>query len=343
METVKAVLTGNGDDGRFERAVRLLLEGELVAFPTETVYGLGALATSEEAVRKIYRAKGRPSDNPLIAHVGTAEEVGRYAADVPATARKLMDAFWPGPLTLILKAAPGVFAPSVTAGLDTVGIRMPDHPAALGLLRRLGQPVAAPSANTSGKPSPTAADHVLMDMDGKIPYILDGGRTGIGIESTVLDLTADVPTILRPGAVTAAMLEPVIGPVNGSAEAAEAGAGAPRAPGMKYTHYSPDAPVFLIAPDLAAVRSAVGRLHADGRRVALVAPEGFGEAGADWYFRAGRPGDPESVSADLYDALRACDGTDADLILAAATDETGIGRAVMNRLGKAAGGRWFGE
>ncbi|WP_082194212.1 L-threonylcarbamoyladenylate synthase [Bhargavaea cecembensis] len=133
METDKAVLTGNGDDERFEQAVRLLLGGELVAFPTETVYGLGALATSEEAVRKIYRAKGRPSDNPLIAHVGTAEEVGRYAADVPATARKLMDAFWPGPLTLILKAAPGVFAPSVTAGLDTVGIRMPDHPAALGL------------------------------------------------------------------------------------------------------------------------------------------------------------------------------------------------------------------
>ncbi|MFC0231213.1 L-threonylcarbamoyladenylate synthase [Bhargavaea ullalensis] len=343
METEKAVLTGRGDEEHFERAVRLLLEGELVAFPTETVYGLGALATSEEAVRKIYKAKGRPSDNPLIAHVGTAEEVMKYAADVPNSAKVLMDAFWPGPLTLILKAAPGVFAPSVTAGLDTVGLRMPDHPVALRLLRQLGRPVAAPSANTSGKPSPTSAYHVAADLAGKISYILDGGRTGIGIESTVLDLTSEVPAILRPGAVTAGMLEPLIGPVNGSAEAAEAGVAAPRAPGMKYTHYSPEAPVFIIRPDVGEIREAVDGLHREGRRVALVAPAGFKEAGADWFFPAGKAGDPESVSADLYAALRECDTTDADLILAAAVEDHGIGRAVMNRLNKSAGGKWFGK
>ena len=343
MKTEKAVLTEKAGEEQYDRAVRLLHEGELVAFPTETVYGLGALATSEEAVRKIYEAKGRPSDNPLIAHVGTAEEVSDYACDVPEKARILMDAFWPGPLTLILRAAPGVFAPSVTAGLDTVGLRMPDHPVALKLLRRLGRPVAAPSANTSGKPSPTSADHVATDLDGKISYILDGGRTGIGIESTVLDLTSDIPAILRPGAVTADMLVPLIGPVNGSAEASEAGTDAPRAPGMKYTHYSPDAPVFLIRPDRNRIGETVRSLQEEGHRVALVAPEEFGGSDADWFFPAGRVGDPESVSADLYDALRACDRTGADIILAAAVGEEGIGRAVMNRLNKAAGGKWFGR
>jgi L-threonylcarbamoyladenylate synthase len=341
MDTVMSQLKGEGDETRFRDAAEILKKGRLVAFPTETVYGLGADATNEEAVADIYRAKGRPSDNPLIVHIGTAAEIERYAEEVPESAWKCAEAFWPGPLTLIVRAKPGVFAPSVTAGLDTVGLRMPAHPAALGLLKTSGLPVAAPSANTSGKPSPTCAEHVAADMGGKIPYILDGGPTGIGIESTVLDLTSEPPAILRPGAVTADMLWPVIGEVIQSAEAADAGEEAPRAPGMKYTHYSPDAPVWLIEPDREQIRNAVNRLKGEGKRVALVAPEDFGETGADWYFPTGRLNDPASVSGKLYASLRACDGTDADIILAATVNDAGIGGAVMNRLNKAAGGRMF--
>ena len=341
METVISQLKGESDETRFSDAAEILKKGGLVAFPTETVYGLGADATNEQAVAAIYRAKGRPSDNPLIVHIGTADEIGRYAVEIPDSAWKCAEAFWPGPLTLIVRAKPGVFAPSVTAGLDTVGLRMPAHPAALGLLKTSGLPVAAPSANTSGKPSPTRAEHVAADMGGKIPYILDGGPTGIGIESTVLDLTSEPPAILRPGAVTADMLRPVIGEVSQSAEAADAGEEAPRAPGMKYTHYSPDAPVWLIEPDRDQIRNAVRQLKEEGRRIALVAPEGFGETGADWYFPTGRQNDPASVSGELYASLRACDGTDADIVLAATVDDAGIGGAVMNRLNKAAAGRMF--
>lgn len=341
MDTVMTQLTGQGDELLFRDAAEILKNGGLVAFPTETVYGLGADATNEEAVGNIYRAKGRPSDNPLIVHIGTAGELERYAAEVPEVAWKCAEAFWPGPLTLIVRAKPGVFAPSVTAGLDTVGLRMPAHPAALGLLQTSGLPVAAPSANTSGKPSPTRAEHVASDMGGKIPYILDGGPTGIGIESTVLDLTSNPPVILRPGAVTAEMLRPVIGDVNQTADAGDVADEAPRSPGMKYTHYSPEAPVWLIGPDREQIRNAVRLLHGEGKRIALVAPEGFGGTGADWYFRTGRQSDPASVSVQLYASLRACDGTDADIILATTVNDEGIGGAVMNRLNKAAGGRLF--
>ncbi|MFC7365747.1 MULTISPECIES: L-threonylcarbamoyladenylate synthase [Bhargavaea] len=341
MDTVISQIREEDGETRFSDAAEILKKGGLVAFPTETVYGLGADATNEEAVTDIYRAKGRPSDNPLIVHIGTAAEMERFAVDVPETAWKCAEAFWPGPLTLIVRAKPGVFAPSVTAGLDTVGLRMPAHPVALGLLKTSGLPVAAPSANTSGKPSPTRAEHVAADMGGKIPYILDGGPTGIGIESTVLDLTSEPPAILRPGAVTADMLRPVIGEVNHSAEAADAGEEAPRAPGMKYTHYSPDAPVWLIEPEHEQIRTAVSLLKEEGKKIALVAPEGFGETGADWFFPTGRQDDPASVSGELYASLRACDGTDADIVLAATVDDAGIGGAVMNRLNKAAGGRMF--
>lgn len=341
MKTHIARLAGEGDEIRFQEASRILAEGGLVAFPTETVYGLGADATNEQAVKNIYKAKGRPSDNPLIVHIGTTEELDRYAEEVPEAAKKCAELFWPGPLTLIVRAKPGLFASSVTAGLDTVGLRMPGHPAALGLLRASGLPVAAPSANTSGKPSPTQAEHVAADLCGKIPYILDGGPTGIGIESTVLDLTTAPPAILRPGAVTADMLQPVIGEVDASAESAIAGEEAPRSPGMKYTHYSPEAPVWLIEPDKDQIRSAINRLKEEGQQVALVAPEGFAGVGADWYFPTGRHGDPASVSSELYASLRNCDRTAADLILVATVEDTGIGGAVMNRLNKAAGGRHF--
>lgn len=322
------------NDESYQQTVDCLKNGGLVAFPTETVYGLGALATDPDATRKIFEAKGRPSDNPLIVHIGTKEEVSLYVEHIPESARELMDAFWPGPLTLIFNEKPGVIAKSVTVGRGTVGLRMPDHPVALRLLRLLGGPVAAPSANRSGKPSPTKASHVAQDMDGRIPFILDGGATGVGVESTVIDMTSTPPAILRPGGITAEMIEAVIGPVRSETSAAESEI--PRAPGMKYKHYSPDAPVWLIEPNGDTIDIAVKSLAADGRKVAVIGPDELVTDVPDWYFATGGWADSSKVAANLYDALRACDGTDADIILAVETPLEGMGIAVMNRLNKAA-------
>ena len=219
----------------YSQAVDLLKQGEVVAFPTETVYGLGAIATNDEAVKKIYVAKGRPSDNPLIVHIGTKEELHTYVQEIPEVAVQCMDVFWPGPLTIILQAKPNYFAESVSK-LPTIGFRMPDHPVALELLQQLKKPVAAPSANRSGKPSPTKAEHVMEDLNGFIACVVDGGETGIGLESTVLDVTLETPTILRPGGVTKEMLESVIGAVNAPDFEEQKKEETPKAPGMKYTH-----------------------------------------------------------------------------------------------------------
>lgn len=324
----------------YTQAVDLLNSGEIVAFPTETVYGLGAVATNEQAVKKIFAAKGRPSDNPLIVHIGTVEEVSLYTTNISEVARKCMDAFWPGPLTLVMHAKPNVLAPSVTAGLDTVGIRMPDHPVALELLQTLKKPLAAPSANRSGKPSPTKAEHVFEDLQNIIPCILDGGMTGIGLESTVLDVTLDTPVILRPGGVTKEMLEAVIGPVVEPSLEQQKIESTPKAPGMKYTHYAPEAPVYLIEANKEAIKTAIAELQPE-HKVALLAPENFEEIKADYYFTFGKEHDLEQMSASLYDALRACDKTDATVILATATSKAGVGKAIMNRLEKAAGGKWY--
>lgn len=326
----------------YQQAVDILKSGGVVAFPTETVYGLGALATDAVAVQRIFEAKGRPSDNPLIVHIGNKIDVDNYAVDVPEIAGKLMDAFWPGPLTLVFHKRPGVIAENVTPGFDTVGIRMPDHPVALKLLRTLSGPLAAPSANRSGKPSPTEAGHVLTDLEGRIPLIVDGGRTGVGVESTVLDMTASPPEILRPGGVTREMIEDVIGPVR--AEGKSPGAAdeeAPRAPGMKYMHYAPESPLYVIRPDETVIREAVKQLHIEGKRVAVIGPDEFDIADADWYFAVGPLNNNEAIAVNLYGALRQCDLTDADLILAAETDYEGVGQAVMNRLLKAADGKRF--
>ncbi|MFS0876496.1 L-threonylcarbamoyladenylate synthase [Solibacillus isronensis] len=324
----------------YTQAVDLLNNGEIVAFPTETVYGLGAVATNEQAVKKIFAAKGRPSDNPLIVHIGTVEEVSLYTTNISEIAQKCMDAFWPGPLTLVMHAKPNVLAPSVTAGLDSVGIRMPDHPVALELLQTLKKPLAAPSANRSGKPSPTKAEHVFEDLQNIIPCILDGGMTGIGLESTVLDVTLDTPVILRPGGVTKEMLEAVIGPVVEPSLEQQKIESTPKAPGMKYTHYAPDAPVYLIDANKEAIEKAITELKPE-HKVALLASDSFKEINADYYFSFGNAQDLEQMSASLYDALRACDKTDATIILATATSKTGVGTAIMNRLEKAAGGKWY--
>lgn len=325
---------------KYTQAVDLLKSEQVVAFPTETVYGLGAIATSETAVAKIFEAKGRPSDNPLIVHVGTVQEVANYVKDIPTQAQKCMDAFWPGPLTLIMEMKPDIFAQNVTAGLSTVGLRMPDHPVALNLLQQLQLPVAAPSANKSGKPSPTKAEHVAEDLGARIPLILDGGATGIGLESTVLDVTATPPVILRPGGVTKEMLEEVIGPViepNVSEHKLES---TPKSPGMKYTHYAPNAPVYLIHEndEMAAI---IERLQQEGHRVALLAPAKYEALQPNYFFSYGDGQQLDEISANLYDYLRSCDKTDATIILATVTTQAGVGSAIMNRLQKAAGDQWL--
>lgn len=312
----------------YTQAVDIIRGGGIVAFPTETVYGLGADATNAEAVEKIFEAKGRPADNPLIVHVDSKEAAINYVDDVSDKALKLMDAFWPGALTLIMKSKPRIFAQNVTADLETVGIRVPNHPVALNLLKRVQLPIAAPSANTSGKPSPTLAEHVYHDMEQKIPLILDGGPTKIGIESTVLDMTSEPPVILRPGNVTKEQIENVIGTIRFSAELH---GNAPKSPGMKYTHYAPEAPVYLIEDDSKLIRKAIEHVQGKGKKVAVLSSTEYPEA--DFHF----PLSPET----LYSSLRKCDMTDADLILTGVPSERDDNDFMMNRLEKAADHKWF--
>ena len=346
MKTTLITVDKNMDNKKsYEQAVGILKNSGVVAFPTETVYGLGALATDEQAVNKIFQAKGRPSDNPLIVHIGNKDEVSKYAADITKKAEMLMDAFWPGPLTLVFERIQGIIAPNVTPGVSTVGIRMPDHPVALELLRKLKGPLAAPSANRSGKPSPTEAKHVAEDLDGMIPLILDGGQTGIGLESTVIDMTTTPPIILRPGGATREMIEKVIGLVDVTtgemAEEAPSSPRSPRSPGMKYAHYAPEAPLFIIEANVEKIEMAVAKLQAEHKKVAVVGPDNFKVPSADWYFAIGLSGNNEEMSANLYKALRACDFTDADVILATETNLSGVGVAFMNRLLKASDGKRF--
>ncbi|WP_422124019.1 L-threonylcarbamoyladenylate synthase [Planococcus sp. X10-3] len=312
----------------YAQAVDIIRGGGIVAFPTETVYGLGADATNPDAVSKIFEAKGRPADNPLIVHVDSKSAAVDCVKGVSEKAEKLMDAFWPGALTLIMKSKPHLFAQNVTADLDTVGIRVPNHPVALNLLKRLQLPIAAPSANTSGKPSPTLAEHVYHDMEDKIPLILDGGSTKIGIESTVLDMTSEPPVILRPGNVTKEQIERVIGTVRLSAEV---NGNKPKSPGMKYTHYAPDAPVYLIEDDGKLIRKAIEYVQGKGKKIAVLSSTEYPEA--DYYF-------PLSAET-LYSSLRKCDQTDADLILACVYTERDDNDFIMNRLEKAADHKWF--
>lgn len=251
METKRIIIEDRNHikDEELKEAASILRSGGLVAFPTETVYGLGGNALDEDAARKIYAAKGRPSDNPLIAHVSCVEEVAPLVKEIPEAGRKLMEAFWPGPLTMIFPKSEKV-PYGTTGGLDTVAIRMPDDPVANRLIALAGVPVAAPSANTSGRPSPTTADHVWQDMNGRIDMIIDGGPVGIGVESTIVDVSSAVPAVLRPGAITMEMLEEVLGEV--SVDPAILGPLSadvrPKAPGMKYKHYAPKADLTLVEP-----------------------------------------------------------------------------------------------
>lgn len=337
---MKTALLSADVPGDVARAASLLRAGQAVAFPTETVYGLGADATRAEAVRGIFAAKERPADNPLIVHLADAGEVERVAAAVPAVARRLMAAFWPGPLTLVLPRGPAV-PDEVTCGLDTVGVRVPDHPAARALLAAAGVPVAAPSANRSGRPSPTRAAHVVDDLGGRIAAVLDGGPTGVGLESTVLDVTLDPPMLLRPGGVTREQIEAVIGPIAESSGQAER----PRSPGQKYAHYAPAVPLVLVSGGRDAVVAEINRSLAAERKIgnrpavlcALEDAAAFPAAEAVVTY--GRRAAPAEIAARLYDALRAFDRLPADTVFAAGLPETGLGAAIMNRLRRAAGDR----
>lgn len=321
-----------------DKAASYLKAGELIAFPTETVYGLGADATNEEAVQKIFKAKGRPSDNPLIIHVASLEQAEEYVSAFPDEAKRVVAAFWPGACTLVLKKK-GKIAPSVTAGLNTVAVRMPDHPLALELIQRAGVPLAAPSANSSGKPSPTTAGHVVKDLKGGIRGIIDGGATGVGLESTVLDLTdPKQPTILRPGGVTSEQLEMVLGKVyHDQFKVSELYK--PKSPGMKYRHYSPDKPVYILPEDTEEAKGFIKELEQKGNRIGLLVSEetyGMLDTSSCRYSLLGSKSRPEQAASRLYDGLRRLDESDATVILAEAYGKTGIGRAYMNRLEKAA-------
>lgn len=318
-----------------------LRRGGLVAFPTETVYGLGANALDPEAVASIYAAKGRPADNPLIVHIADKADLGLLAADISASVQVLTARFWPGPLTIIVNKSPRI--PYITTGgLETVAVRQPDSAVACELIRLSCVPVAAPSANISGRPSPTAAKAVLEDLDGKIAYIIDAGPSYIGVESTIIDCTTLVPTLLRPGRITVEMLFEVLGELEINAAISDEAIIA-RAPGMKYKHYAPKAPILLFegaAGDiLTAMQAKLASLQAEGKKAGcLISAETAGMLRAySFTVVYGSRSRLEAVATNLYSALRSFDSAAVDIILAEGVSEHGLGLAVMNRLRKAAG------
>ena len=324
-------------------AAQALAAGGLVAFPTETVYGLGADAHNPKAVKDIFKAKGRPSDNPLIVHISDMAQLKAIAGTVPDKARRLMEAFWPGPLTLILPKSEAI-PDETTAGLPTVAVRMPANPIALALIRLSGVAVAAPSANLSGRPSPTCASHVIADLSGRIDYIIDGGSTSVGLESTVLDMTVDPPVVLRPGGISVEMLERTIGHVNVDKVLEMGGSTVPKSPGMKYRHYSPKAEMTLVCGEpervVDAIRALVAQNRAQNRKTGVLASsETRNRYDADVVLCPGSRNDPGSVAAAIYRCLREFDERGVDVIFSETFPEEGIGLAIMNRLKKAAGGR----
>lgn len=324
-------------------AGRIIREGGLVVFPTETVYGLGANALDNEASKAIFAAKGRPADNPLIVHIYSIGQLSGLTKEVNDVAKKAMEAFWPGPLTIIMEKSENV-PEAVTAGLNTVGVRMPKNDVALALLKAAEVPVAAPSANISGKPSPTKAEHVIFDLDGKVDIILDGGPCEVGLESTVLDTTSLPPTVLRPGGVTLEMLREVLGEVNldkGLLKKPE-GDFKPKAPGMKYTHYSPDADVTVVEGSIEKVvkhiKERLGECNNKGIKAGVLATDETKNFYEDSFvISVGSRENPITIAENLFDSLREFDKQGIQVVFAEAVANNGIGLAIMNRMNKAAG------
>ena len=322
-----------------EYAAGLLREGGLVAFPTETVYGLGGNGLMKEASMKIYEAKGRPSDNPLILHISSRQELELIVRGINPAAEALMEAFWPGPMTLIFQKAPEVPL-ETTGGLETVAVRMPSHEGARELIRQAGVPVAAPSANTSGRPSPTRAEHVKEDLDGKIDVIIDGGEVGIGIESTIIDLTEEVPVILRPGYITQAMAEEVVGEVRmDPGLSGKDPAKHPKAPGMKYRHYAPKASMAVYQGDTEKVIKKICEKAAGypEDKVGILATEETKDAYPYGQVVVAGSRKDKTIAHGLYGALREFDRLGVEVILSESFAGEDKSEAIMNRLLKAAG------
>lgn len=381
MDTERIVIKDiqNPKDSELIKAAQILREGGLVAFPTETVYGLGGNALDEQAAKKIYEAKGRPSDNPLIAHISCMEELEPLVREIPKAGRILAERYWPGPLTMIFPKS-SLIPYGTTGGLDTVAVRMPKDRIANRLIRLAGVPVAAPSANTSGRPSPTTADHVWQDLEGKIEMVVDGGPVGIGLESTIVDVSSPVPVILRPGAITQEMLGQVLGQI--SLDPAISGPAQeglrPKAPGMKYKHYAPRAEMTLVE----VKEETMEQLYRPGSLLHGQVSRMMAESGRNWKMKIeifymawkaneaaaqmektgakvgvicteetmdeytagikrsiGRRDSEVSVAHNLYGVLREFDDLGVDYIYAESFSETHLGNAIMNRLNKAAGYR----
>ncbi len=347
---VKKIWEEDIKEGCFREAGRIFRRDGIVGIPTETVYGLAAWVGSEKAVARIYEAKGRPSDNPLIVHVWPGADLSGIVAEVPELARPLMEAFWPGPMTLVMKKDPSV-TPKVTGGLDTVAVRMPSHPVTQALLSELRLPLVAPSANTSGRPSPTTAQHVLDDLGGKIPLIIDAGPCGVGVESTVIDVTGTVPVILRPGAVTREMIREVCGDVAIDPAVTEGGmkdpAAVPKAPGMKYRHYAPRGRITVLEGSTDFWEKALTeRPEPEKSWVLILTEEKENELRAQCpgllsglrVYSLGPAAHMATAAERLFAVLREMDDEGIDYAFAEALPREGIGEAVMNRLLKAAGG-----
>lgn len=320
----------------------ILKNGGLVAFPTETVYGLGGNALDEEAAEKIYQAKGRPSDNPLIIHVAEFAALGKIVTRIPEKAKRLAEKYWPGPLTMIFPKSS--YVPyGTTGGLETVAVRMPNHSLALELIRAGGGYVAAPSANTSGRPSPTKASHVEEDLNGRIDMILDGGPVGIGLESTIIDFTEEVPTILRPGYINQEMLEEVIGPVRMDRGLVASDSNVrPKAPGMKYRHYAPKAQLLVVEGSPENVQEKIKELAEEkikaGFQVGIIATdESMSKYPLGVVKSIGTRKDEESIARHLFGVLREFDDSGVSYIYSEAFNTPQMGQAIMNRLLKAAG------
>lgn len=345
METkVITIKDKEESDSLLREAGEILKKGGLVAFPTETVYGLGGDAFNRESSRKIYAAKGRPSDNPLIVHICQRKDLETVVSEIPEAAEKIAEAFWPGPLTLILKKSDKV-PYETTGGLDTVAVRMPSHPIARRLIEYAGGYVAAPSANTSGKPSPTKAKYVIEDMMGRIDMIVDGGEVGIGLESTIIDLTVSPPQILRPGYITEEMLEKVLGQVETDTAILHPDSGqAPKAPGMKYRHYAPTGELTIVEGAPEAVSAYInGQTRLDklaGEKTGVIGTdERLSAYHADVVKSVGSRQDEEGIARHLYTILREFDDEKVTKIYSESFSSDGFGTAIMNRLLKAAGHR----
>ncbi len=342
MNTLLFDMTKEIDPSQMEQAGKIVLDGGLVAFPTETVYGLGGNALDPQASMKIYAAKGRPSDNPLIVHIADWEAMDKIVTEIPEAAKKLANAFWPGPLTMILNKSDAV-PMETTGGLNTVAIRMPNHPVALGLIRNGGGYIAAPSANTSGRPSPSLASHVYDDLNGKIDCILDGGMVDIGVESTIIDLTEEVPVVLRPGYISLQMLRDVLGHV-------EMDRGLlindpkvhPKAPGMKYRHYAPKAALTIVEGPTEAVIKKINELAGEdigrGEKVGIIATSESSRFYSQGTVEViGTRSDEITISRHLFAVLRSFDDLGVTKIYSESFETPQIGQAIMNRLIKAAG------